>query len=190
MSKNTARTSRTTTIRRDHFERLREKTHVLYRCFNGKKRLLYVGMTNDPAERFRQHSKDKIWWRYVDHITLQRLPSRKDLAAAEAAAIAAEKPQFNIVVPRGYGHVLGKSKHVWPEASTFGVVTPDYGFLIDMTIEQQLYPCVECRARAIYCEGETVSCGLCASQWTFDQWFNMTFQGIRDTPAGTQMTLL
>lgn len=183
-------TPRIVKIRPDHYERLRENTHILYRCFNRRKSLLYVGMTNNPETRFKHHCANKVWWKYVDHITLQEFSNRSELARAEANAIKQEFPRFNVVEPSGGYPNRGRARGLWPDASTFGVVTPDYGFLIDMTLEQQLYPCVECNARAIYCEGDSVSCGLCSSKWSFDDWFEMTFVRGNTPDVGNQLTLM
>lgn len=168
---------RARTVRPDHFDKLRESTHVLYRCFNRKKRLLYVGMTNNPEDRFKHHRANKPWWKYVDHITLQELPTRKALIAAESIAIQTENPKFNAVYPVGIDVNLGKKKahRLWPEVSGFSTYIPDHGLLIDQTLEQQLYPCTECKARAIKCVGDTVMCELCAAEWPYEQWFSMTF---------------
>ena len=175
------------TIRPDHYLRVRERTHVLYRCYARHKVLLYVGITNHPEERLAQHRADKPWWKYVDHITLQNYPSRKHLIEAEAVAIREENPTFNIVKPvgvyaerRNYGRQCAR---LWPEASNFGTSVPEHNFLLDYTLEQQLYPCVECHARAIYCEGDTVACGLCSAEWSYDQWFAMTFYPEENTPG-------
>jgi predicted GIY-YIG superfamily endonuclease len=161
-----------------HFERLRAETHILYRCYNRKESLLYVGMTNNPEDRFKHHRTHQPWWPYVDHITLQQYATRRELAGAEATAIQDEHPKFNVVTPTGTPTLRTpgrRSVPVWSEPSAFGSVVPEYGFLIEQTLEQQLFPCVECAARAIYCEGETVTCQLCAAEWTFEQWFTMTF---------------
>ena len=194
MPKNTVRKPRTVKIQPDHYDRVRDRTHILYRCFNRRKMLLYVGMTNHPENRFKKHASEKVWWKYVDHITLQSFRSRQLLAVAESAAIEIEKPKFNIVVPSGSIAATPRSpqmaRTLWPHASNFATVLPDQGFLLDQTLEQQLYPCVECHARAIYCEGETVACGLCTSEWTFDQWFSMTFDPGHDTPVGDQIPLM
>jgi predicted GIY-YIG superfamily endonuclease len=170
---------RTTTVRPNHYDKIRQRTHVLYRCFTRKKVLLYVGMTNDPEDRFKQHKAAQPWWNYVDHITLQRWPSRKALMEAEAVAIREERPKFNVNIPAGiYGERANFGRHVarlWPEVSAFSTYVPDHGWLIDQTLEQQLYPCTECKARAIKCVGDTVMCEICATEWTYDQWFAMTF---------------
>jgi len=173
-------------IRPDHFERVRQDTHILYRCYNRKPRLLYVGMTNNPEERFKQHRVEKLWWKYVDHITLEKFGSRRELAEAEAVAINEEQPKFNVVIPCADKPPSVKSnkrvRHLWPEASNFGNVVPEYGYLIEQTIEQQMYPCVECHARAIYSDGDSVACDLCATEWTFDDWFAITFGKGGNTP--------
>jgi hypothetical protein len=69
-------------------------------------------------------------------------------------------------------------------------VLPEHGFLLEQNLEQQLYPCVECHARAIYCKDETVACQLCTAEWTFDQWFAMTFEDTPTTPVGEQIPML
>lgn len=166
-------------VRPDHFIKLREKVHILYRCYTARALLLYVGMTNNPEQRFRHHRADKPWWKYVDHITLQKYPNRTALAKAEATAIDTEKPKFNLALPGGTA--IGPIGNLWPHASNFGTVIPDHGFLIEQTLEQQLYPCVECHARAIYCEGETVACELCSSSWPYEDWFDMTFNQVKKT---------
>lgn len=175
------------TIRPDHFTRVRERTHVLYRCFARHQLLLYIGMTNHPEERLAHHRKNQPWWKYVDHITLQNYPSRKDLMEAEAVAIREEGPKFNIVKPVGvYGERRNYGRNcarLWPEASNFATQVPSNNFLLDYTLERQLYPCTSCNARAIYCEGDTVGCSVCAAQWSFDEWFAMTFRTEADVPG-------
>lgn len=166
---------RTVTVRPDHFEKLRENTHVLYRCYTRKDMLLYVGMTNNPEYRFSQHKADKVWWKHVYYLTIEQYPDREVLAAAEAVAIRSEKPNT------GYKHTK-RGQPLWPEASNFCTRILDHSDLINMTLEQQLYPCVECHARAIYNDGDTVACGLCSNEWTYDVWFDMTFNAKADTP--------
>jgi len=69
--------------------------HVLYRFFNVDGDLLYVGITNNPAGRFRDHHK-KQWWESVTHIQLAHYANRQELKAAETEAIRTEDPIFNI----------------------------------------------------------------------------------------------
>lgn len=68
----------------------------VYRFFNAKGKLLYVGMTADLPARMRQHAKDKSWWGEVAKTTSEVHPTEKAAAVAEATAIVAEKPLYNI----------------------------------------------------------------------------------------------
>ena len=159
--------------------------HTLYRCYTENSLLLYVGMTSTTIERrFSVHRCRSPWWKFVDHITLQSVPTRTRLAEAEAAAIELEKPAFNVITPPGISPqtVLHGRGHrvLWSDANNFCTVAPrDNEYLIDMTLEQQLFPCAECQARMICCEGDTVSCRLCGAEWAYDQWFAMTFADAR-----------
>jgi hypothetical protein len=67
--------------------------------FNRDGVLLYVGITNNPKERFKTHGELKSWWSEVANITLQHLPSRWHLEAAESDAIKDEGPLYNITRP-------------------------------------------------------------------------------------------
>lgn len=68
--------------------------NALYRHFDEKGRLLYVGITNDPGRRWEQH-KDKNWWIHVRTTTIERYPDRRSVRDAERAAIESEKPWWN-----------------------------------------------------------------------------------------------
>jgi predicted GIY-YIG superfamily endonuclease len=72
--------------------------HVLYRMFNRDGDLLYVGLTNNPKNRFKTHSKTQEWWREVATISVQTFDSRNQLAAAESQAIKDEKPLYNVAL--------------------------------------------------------------------------------------------
>lgn len=73
---------------------------IVYRIYDGEGRLLYVGCSKDPAARLRAHcgrSKNPTpWWRLVDRWTLEEFESHEDALAAEARAIVAERPLFNL----------------------------------------------------------------------------------------------
>lgn len=71
-------------------------TQTLYRMFDRDGRLLYVGITLDVAQRFKEHKVVKSWWSEIASITLEHHETRHDVEAAEAAAIAAEQPLFNV----------------------------------------------------------------------------------------------
>lgn len=93
------------------------KRQTLYRMYDEAGALLYIGITQQQAGRFHQHSRDKSWWDEVTQIRVQHYPDRAAVEAAEMAAIAAECPRYNIVgnngsmrrlmnrsIPDGYGY--------------------------------------------------------------------------------------
>lgn len=67
----------------------------LYRFYDAAGTLLYVGISNNPARRWKQHADTKPWWSDVDRKTVEWLASRAEAEAAEAEAIKAEKPLHN-----------------------------------------------------------------------------------------------
>jgi len=72
-------------------------TTALYRWFDEKDRLLYVGITDDLLWRVQSHILESSWMDYAARSTIVRYPTRKDAADAETAAIKAEQPLFNKV---------------------------------------------------------------------------------------------
>jgi hypothetical protein len=72
-------------------------TQTLYRFFDAEKRLLYVGISMKPWERFKQHKRQKPWWDDVALITKENYANRSAVANAERLAIKTEKPIYNIV---------------------------------------------------------------------------------------------
>lgn len=78
------------------------RTHALYRFYGGDGALLYVGITNNPSNRFTQHAHDKPWWHAVCRIEIETHPTREEVLEAERLAIQAEKPLHNKVHNRGH----------------------------------------------------------------------------------------
>lgn len=75
----------------------RSNLYTLYRWFGADGQLLYVGITENPAARFRDHERYSAWFRQVASCTVQHFDSRDDLKAAELEAIHTEKPTHNAV---------------------------------------------------------------------------------------------
>lgn len=70
--------------------------HVLYRCFDAAGELLYIGITNDPSNRFNLHERSTPWWGDVAEVRLdESFASRWDLEDAERVAIFDEIPLHN-----------------------------------------------------------------------------------------------
>lgn len=64
--------------------------------YSKKRDLLYVGITKNRETRFDGHNATKTWWGEVDYITVEHYDSRWEVETAEKAAIAAERPRYNI----------------------------------------------------------------------------------------------
>ncbi len=68
----------------------------VYRFFDDRDVLLYVGMTNSLSHRLAQHEAKKSWWRAVSSVTIEHYNTREQAAIAEREAIRAELPYWNI----------------------------------------------------------------------------------------------
>lgn len=69
---------------------------ALYRFYDQDDRLLYVGITEKVAIRWRAHARQSLWWHEVSRKTVAWFPSRDEAATAEVAAIQEEHPLYNI----------------------------------------------------------------------------------------------
>jgi hypothetical protein len=78
---------------------------TLYRAYDERGVLLYVGIANTPLLRVEQHSSTARWACYAAKITFERHPSRPEAAEAEVTAIKVEKPAFNIAHSGGGGEL-------------------------------------------------------------------------------------
>lgn len=82
----------------------------VYRFFDDEGVLLYVGLTNDPDRRFREHAVGKGWFLRVDHHEVEWFDSRSAAETAEREAIWQERPEFNKANPIVDGRVdVGRS---------------------------------------------------------------------------------
>jgi predicted GIY-YIG superfamily endonuclease len=72
---------------------------ALYRLFDAKGRLLYVGISLDPAARWKQHRGDKQWWPEVIDKQVIWYDTRILALQAEAMAIRDELPIHNGIRP-------------------------------------------------------------------------------------------
>jgi hypothetical protein len=68
---------------------------VLYRFFDGEGKLLYVGISRNPAERFGVHKHSAPWWDEATSCTWERFATAPQAVSAERAAIIAESPVYN-----------------------------------------------------------------------------------------------
>jgi predicted GIY-YIG superfamily endonuclease len=68
---------------------------AVYRFYDRRGVLLYVGITNSPRHRFEQHAADKEWWPAVTGRTIEWCASRRAALEAEWFAIKNERPIHN-----------------------------------------------------------------------------------------------
>jgi predicted GIY-YIG superfamily endonuclease len=75
---------------------MNETRCAVYRLRDASGSLLYVGISDNPTQRFRAHQSTKAWWSDVVSTTLEWFPDRRSAALAEAAAIVEEHPLHNV----------------------------------------------------------------------------------------------
>jgi len=68
---------------------------ALYRYYDKRKTLLYIGISGRLPRRVIGHAKESSWMEFAASSTVEGFPSRSEAAAAEVAAIKAERPLFN-----------------------------------------------------------------------------------------------
>jgi predicted GIY-YIG superfamily endonuclease len=73
-----------------------ETPTALYRLYNSKGKLLYVGITGNIKTRFATHAESKPWWPEVSRRTVEWHLTRDSAAEAEVKAIKRERPLYNI----------------------------------------------------------------------------------------------
>lgn len=71
-----------------------ERTAV-YRLFDERDALLYVGISKRFGERWEQHAAIQPWWPTVHHQSVEWHPTREDALLAEKRAINEERPVHN-----------------------------------------------------------------------------------------------
>jgi predicted GIY-YIG superfamily endonuclease len=76
----------------------RPKTPVqLYRHYNTKGELLYVGIAKNPLKRLSEHRRSAHWASSSVRMTADVYPDRASALIAEATAIMKEKPLHNLL---------------------------------------------------------------------------------------------
>jgi len=69
---------------------------TLYRAWDVDDGLLYIGQTSNLKKRQAEHRRSSEWFARAVRWTTEEYPDREAALVAEAAAIAAERPEFNI----------------------------------------------------------------------------------------------
>jgi GIY-YIG catalytic domain len=73
-----------------------ETRTALYRFYDARETLLYVGISVDPWRRWREHVLDKPWYPQVRHQSVTWYDSEREARKAETRAIRSERPRFNV----------------------------------------------------------------------------------------------
>jgi predicted GIY-YIG superfamily endonuclease len=79
-----------------------DKRTYVYRIFDESGKLIYVGCSHDPEARIYTHRMKSWWAPQISRIKLNVFPNRQVAIEAEAKAIRAENPRWNIN-HRSYG---------------------------------------------------------------------------------------
>jgi hypothetical protein len=93
-----------------------EPRYVVYRAYDSKGVLLYVGSTGRLATRRYSHSREKSWWPRVARITTEEFPERASARAAERRAIRLENPVHNLYRGKTPLRNLRVADEVWKPA--------------------------------------------------------------------------
>lgn len=72
---------------------------ALYRHFDARGALLYVGISLSPTYRLQQHGRTAHWSDDIARVTIEWFPSRALALEAERAAISREDPRHNLQRP-------------------------------------------------------------------------------------------
>jgi predicted GIY-YIG superfamily endonuclease len=73
-----------------------EERHALYRFYDAHEELLYVGITDDPWRRWREHVLTQPWYPQVKHQAVSWYDTEAEATGAEKRAIRSERPRFNV----------------------------------------------------------------------------------------------
>lgn len=68
---------------------------ALYRFWDKKNTLLYIGISSNFLGRITQHTSTAEWFSQASHVTLEHFDSRREVEKAEKEAIKSELPLHN-----------------------------------------------------------------------------------------------
>lgn len=69
---------------------------ALYRVWGADDLLLYIGVSKNFGQRWKQHARQQPWWDEMKRLTADEwFEFRSEAEAAEEAAIKAERPKYN-----------------------------------------------------------------------------------------------
>jgi hypothetical protein len=110
----------------------RDNRTALYRFYDVREALLYVGITKDPWRRWGEHMRKQPWYPQIKHYAVTMYDARPLAEKAETRAIRAEGPRFNIAgalrppaarIQGKVGTVAGVALALWVAAMALVPVT-------------------------------------------------------------------
>jgi excinuclease UvrABC nuclease subunit len=95
----------------------------VYRVYDSEGSLLYVGMGNNPMNRWSSHAGRHAWWTEAASFRVEWYATREEAAGVEKTAIREEDPKHNIhgrpgwgqYVYAGYMAKLEANREMWAE---------------------------------------------------------------------------
>lgn len=95
----------------------------LYRFYDTNRVLLYVGISRNFPDRWNWHRCKTSWYSQARYVATSFYPERQDAFRAEAAAIRAQNPLFNVLrckPHRSKKHRVDDAMHAPPAARLAG----------------------------------------------------------------------
>ena len=135
-------------------------TCQLYRHFDAAGDLLYVGISLSAVGRLAQHRSSADWFDQIAKIEIEQFETRDLALAAEAAAINAERPKYNRVIPFTTGkprqilsldeqrQLIAELRASFPDHLAVQLALADYEVLAIEANPELLKDTVECPACA------------------------------------------
>lgn len=70
--------------------------HLVYRLYDRRGRLLYVGVTDRGPQRLVEHYRIKPWFGMVERVEFERFTTRRRALDRERVLIGRDAPRFNV----------------------------------------------------------------------------------------------
>ena len=85
---------------------MEETRQHLYRHFDERGNLLYVGVSLSTIQRLSQHKHQSHWFNSISQVTIEQFSSREEALNAERTAIQKEEPLHNLALKNFHNHKL------------------------------------------------------------------------------------
>lgn len=94
---------------------------AVYRCLASDGRLLYIGCSHSPLTRAWNHANHKAWGTEIATIKVEWHVGFAEARAAEASAIIAEAPEWNVKFSQTRKRAIGifHNNYRWSDPETW-----------------------------------------------------------------------